>query len=340
MEQAAQGRPLATAIGPRRLGLAAAVRRAPWPTASSVGEAHGRLPDLLEQMRHLYIILMAFAAALFSCGRPDYPTELLPVDSLSEVRPDSAKAVLGRVGQGLEAFDDDARWYYRLLRLKVRGKVYDAFSAVDSAEAFDVLAHYRGEGDSALCYFDRAIRCAKSLRDSVLVNGFVASLASYYISVKDYRKADSCLAPYVSHVNVVDKIPIYGMMAVVCMNTGRYEEGYLYCAEMLSEGTILSKQNACRLILLYYSHHGDMASVSKYVSLLSEYTDSLDKVTAKDVVARMNASYNLAVTFLPLASDGWSGLVGIPIWAAVLWSLPFLADAARFVFEPSSRLKW
>lgn len=310
------------------------------------------------------------------------------------MRPDSAKAVLGRVGQGLEAFDDDARWYYRLLRLKVRGKAYDAFSAADSAEAFDVLAHYRGggdsrllpqayyyagcvardmgnapmaidlfqegmdamrdtadlklrsilnfrtgflllnqgvydhaipyfreslrleslrkdtammafcyeklafvyrdkgEGDSALCYFDRAIRCAKSLRDSVLVNGFVASLASYYISVKDYRKVDSCLAPYVSHVNVVDKIPIYGMMAVVCMNTGRYEEGYLYCAEMLSEGTILSKQNACRLILLYYSHHGDMASVSKYVSLLSEYTDSLDKVTAKDVVARMNASYN------------------------------------------------
>ena len=122
----------------------AAVRRAPWPTASSVGEAHGRLPDLLERMRHLYIILMAFAAALFSCGRPDYPTELLSVDSLSEVRPDSAKAVLGRVGQGLEAFDDDARWYYRLLRLKVRGKAYDAFSAADSAEAFDVLAHYRG----------------------------------------------------------------------------------------------------------------------------------------------------------------------------------------------------
>lgn len=48
----------------------------------------------------------------------------------------------------------------------------------------------------------------------------------------------------------------------------------------------------------------------------------------------------MAVTFLPLASDGWSGLVGIPVWAAVLWSLPFLADAARFVFEPSSRLKW
>lgn len=103
---------------------------------------------------------MAFAAALFSCGRPDYPTELLSVDSLSEVRPDSAKAVLGRVGQGLEAFDDDARWYYRLLRLKVRGKAYDAFSAADSAEAFDVLAHYRGGGDSALCYFERAIRCA------------------------------------------------------------------------------------------------------------------------------------------------------------------------------------
>lgn len=346
------------------------------------------------QMRHLLVILFVSALALLSCGRPDYPAELLAADSLSGVRPDSAKAVLGRVGHGLDAFDDAARWYYRLLRLKVRGKAYDVFTAADSAEAFDILAHYRsggdsrllpqayyyagcvvrdmgnapmaidlfqqgmdamqdttdlelrsilnfrigfllldqgvydhaipyfreslrleslrkdtammafcheklafvyrdkGERDSALCYFDRAIRCANALGDSTFANGFVASLASYYISVKDYRKADSCLAPYLPYVDAVDKIPIYGMMAVVCMNTGRYDEGYSYCSAMLGEGSILSKQNACRMLLLYYSHYGDIENVSKYVSLLSEYTDSLDKVTARDVVARMNTSYN------------------------------------------------
>lgn len=90
------------------------------------------------------------AAALFSCGRPGYPPGLVAADSLSEVNPDSAMAVLGSVERGLKAMDDDALWYYRLLRLKVRGKAYEAFSRADSTEVFAVLDHYRRRGDRHL----------------------------------------------------------------------------------------------------------------------------------------------------------------------------------------------
>ena len=94
--------------------------------------------------------IFILAAALFSCGRPGYPPGLVAADSLSEVSPDSAMAVLGSVERGLKAMDDDALWYYRLLRLKVRGKAYEAFSRADSTEAFAVLDHYRGRGDRHL----------------------------------------------------------------------------------------------------------------------------------------------------------------------------------------------
>ena len=319
------------------------------------------------QMRHLLVILFVSALALLSCGRPDYPAELLAADSLSGVRPDSAKAVLGRVGHGLDAFDDDARWYYRLLRLKVRGKAYDVFTAADSAEAFDILAHYRsggdsrllpqayyyagcvvrdmgnapmaidlfqqgmdamqdttdlelrsilnfrigfllldqgvydhaipyfreslrleslrkdtammafcheklafvyrdkGERDSALCYFDRAIRCANALGDSTFTNGFVASLASYYISVKDYRKADSCLAPYLPYVQNSDMKEMYCMAAITDLYNGNYDTVAYYCDFLLKLGNVYQKKTANRLLSSVNLRKGNVAGAIKNI---------------------------------------------------------------------------
>ena len=346
------------------------------------------------QMRHLLVILFVSALALLSCGRPDYPAELLAADSLSGVRPDSAKAVLGRVGHGLDAFDDDARWYYRLLRLKVRGKAYDVFTAADSAEAFDILAHYRsggdsrllpqayyyagcvvrdmrnapmaidlfqhgmdamqdttdlelrsilnfrigfllldqgvydhaipyfreslrleslrkdtammafcheklafvyrdkGERDSALCYFDRAIRCANALGDSTFANGFVASLASYYISVKDYRKADSCLAPYLPYVQNSDMKEMYCMAAITDLYNGNYDTVAYYCDFLLKLGNVYQKKTANRLLSSVNLRKGNVAGAIKNIYDYEQLSDSVDVINAADVVARMNASYN------------------------------------------------
>lgn len=348
----------------------------------------------MKQMKHLVCAFFILAAALFSCGRPGYPPGLVAADSLSEVNPDSAMAVLGSVERGLKAMDDDALWYYRLLRLKVRGKAYEAFSRADSTEVFAVLDHYRRRGDrhllpqayyyagcvvrdignapmaidlfqqgmdamadttdlklrsilnfqtgfllfeqgvyapavnyfkeslrlerlrkdtammaycyeklaytyedggvcdSALHYHRLAILCAKDSRDSVLYKRMVASMASYYVKSGMYGQADSCLAKYSPYIKEFDRIPFYGMKAIVCMNTGRYDEGYSYCKMMLDDGTVLSKQTACRLLIQYYLRQGAIEKVSKYVTLFSEYSDSLDRLTAKEVVSRMNASYN------------------------------------------------
>ena len=87
---------------------------------------------------------------LLSCGRPDYPRQLAVADSLCEVRPDSAEILLGKLKSQYATFSGDARWYYRLLRLKARGKAYKAFSKADTAEARALLEHYRSGGDRHL----------------------------------------------------------------------------------------------------------------------------------------------------------------------------------------------
>jgi len=48
-------------------------------------------------------------------------------------------------------------------------------------------------GDSVLYYFDKAKSLAETLKDSVLVKRISASMASYYLEINNYAKADNCL---------------------------------------------------------------------------------------------------------------------------------------------------
>lgn len=331
---------------------------------------------------------------LLSCGRPDYPRQLAVADSLCEVRPDSAEILLGKLKSQYATFSGDARWYYRLLRLKARGKAYKAFTKADTAEARVLLEHYRSGGDrhllpqayyyagcvardngnapmaidlfrqameampdttdlkmrsilnfqtgflmlnqwlygpainyfkeslrleqlrkdtamvafcyeklafayedkgepnNALRYFKKAHQTAISLKDSTLESRIVASMASYYINRKDYAKADSCLRPFIKKVSNANKIAFYVMMATVCMNTGKLEDGFSYCKTILNESNGYSKRAVYQLLTKYYSIHDDVKNVAYYLALFNEYTDSVNMAEAKKIIGQTDASYN------------------------------------------------
>ena len=348
----------------------------------------------MKQMKHLVCAFFILAAALFSCGRPGYPPGLVAADSLSEVNPDSAMAVLGSVERGLKAMDDDALWYYRLLRLKVRGKAYEAFSRADSTEVFAVLDHYRRRGDrhllpqayyyagcvvrdignapmaidlfqqgmdamadttdlklrsilnfqtgfllfeqrvyapavnyfkeslrlerlrkdtammaycyeklafvycankmndSTLYYFDQAQQCAESLGDSIAEKGFVASKALYYISIKDYDKADCCLEPYMTHVQNSDFAAMYCMYAITRLYKKDYDQVVYLCDFLLKSGNVYQKKRAYHLLTVVNYHRGNLAKALDCISNYEYFSDSVDALKSAEIVARMNASYN------------------------------------------------
>lgn len=346
-------------------------------------------------MKSIFIFpLIMVLSSLFSCGHQGYPSSLLIADSLCEANPDSAIAFLSGLSSHQSEFDDDSRWYYRLLCLKAKCKAYIKYNEGDKVEAMAVLDHYENSGDrnllsrayyyagsvaydlgdapagveyfqramdaladttdlqfrsalnfrigflllnqgvyapsldyfrtsyqleqirkdtammvyclekqafaymdshkidSALLYFNRAISLAKTQRNSLLVKQITASLASYYIKNSEYSMADSCLAPYMEYVHDADKMVFYGLMADVCMNTGRCDKGNMYCLYLLDKGDVYFKQKACRLLVMYHSARNDVQNASRYIDLYDKYTDSVRVIEAADVVARMNASYN------------------------------------------------
>lgn len=105
-------------------------------------------------MRHVlflfYVLLTSIAIPTFmsSCGNPDYPAVLTRADSLCEANPQEAEKLLEAVAKDTVSMSSDARWYYRLLRLKSADKNYIAPN--NNKEALRIVAHYEDGGDSRL----------------------------------------------------------------------------------------------------------------------------------------------------------------------------------------------
>ena len=97
--------------------------------------------------RYIRPIVCICLACLFllGCGRHEYPRVLVQIDSLADVRPDSAEQVLGDIKHKVTSMADEDQWFYRFLVLKSKVK-QDKFPKNDK-EAKALIGHYEDFSD-------------------------------------------------------------------------------------------------------------------------------------------------------------------------------------------------
>ncbi len=96
---------------------------------------------------YLCLLITVLSAVLAtSCSRTyRYPDKLVSADSLCNVRPDSAFALLKGMKNEVQTFDDDSRWYYRLLLVKASFKALTPLKS--EKEVMEIVRHYEAGGD-------------------------------------------------------------------------------------------------------------------------------------------------------------------------------------------------
>ena len=162
-------------------------------------------------MIHTRTIIIAMLAALLTaaCGRHRYPPALLRADSIVASRPDSAAAMLRRMAADTATWGEDARMYYKLLRIETDDRTYQTPSS-DSAVR-PLLAYYADGGDSRLrprayyaagqvyaemndapqamnCYLE-AIATADSTHDRLLMCKAYTQIGYLYSDMRLYNHA-------------------------------------------------------------------------------------------------------------------------------------------------------
>lgn len=102
----------------------------------------------MKQLVSIVIAIVVASVAFLSCSQPRYPHSLLMADSLAEVRPDSAVALLNRLRPQIESEGRAVRMYHRLLTIKAADKADLLEPCTDSI--LPIVAYYEGRGDKSL----------------------------------------------------------------------------------------------------------------------------------------------------------------------------------------------
>ncbi len=162
------------------------------------------------------------------------------------------------------------------------------YSLRDVAFTFDAI----NQKDSSFYYYNKAYNLAEKYNKYELKEHILGQMAAYYLHAKEYDKMYECLKPNLYHSKRKDKITSYNLAAIMFMRIGMYDSAHYYCNKVLDNGKMTTKQTAIYNLLKIYSQRKDYENIQKMLKLYTLYTDSVNKTTAIESVARMNSLYN------------------------------------------------
>lgn len=162
------------------------------------------------------------------------------------------------------------------------------YSLRDIAFTYDALS----KSDSSRLYYNKAYDLATIYGNNEIQIDIISQMASHFFIAKDYNKMNECLKRSLYSSENTDKTIDYNLAAIMFMRTGMYDSAYYYCNKVLGKGKITTKQTAAYNLIKIYSQRKDYENIQKMLKLYTLYTDSVNKITAIESMARMNSMYN------------------------------------------------
>lgn len=156
-----------------------------------------------------FILLTCLLLCFCACGRKPYPQSLIVADSLANVQPDSAIALLNTMKDSMRAESESTQMYYQLLCIKANDKAYIRHTS-DSLilsvlhyyikkdderhlpEAYYYAGRvYRDLGDApqALAYFAKAIEASPKDANQRLKSKIYSQMGTLFLYQKTYDEA-------------------------------------------------------------------------------------------------------------------------------------------------------
>jgi len=172
----------------------------------------------------------------------------------------------------------------------------DTVSMIECLRTIAATYSCENNRDSCLYYYDKAYNLAAKSKNSKKIYDVLGQMSEFYIEEGDYEKAKKYLMPTLYKDTItINKSSNYNMASNIYFNMNKYDSARYYCKELLKIGTVYAKQEAsCRLLKIYYAEK-DFEEMSQYIDLYRLYTDSINKITATETVARMDAMYNYQI---------------------------------------------
>ena len=155
---------------------------------------------------------------------------------------------------------------------------------------------YRGLDmpDSTLILLDHALRLAKIIDNSKMVNMASSQLSSLYIRLGDFDKAKDYIQPLLlQQIDYTVLSSAYTIAANIYYHTNQFDSAAYYYTQLLEKGTIYSRCTAYeRLAHIALNKWQDSSKALAYTDQYLVLQDSINRITATESIAQMNSLYN------------------------------------------------
>lgn len=172
--------------------------------------------------------------------------------------------------------------------------LHDTVSMVHNL--LDMGYMYRGLDmpDSTLILLDHALRLAKIIDNSKMVNMASSQLSSLYIRLGDFDKAKDYIQPLLlQQIDYTVLSSTYTIAANIYYHTNQFDSAAYYYTQLLEKGTIYSRCTAYeRLAHIALNKWQDSSKALAYTDQYLVLQDSINRITATESIAQMNSLYN------------------------------------------------
>ena len=239
-------------------------------------------------------MLILTGVLVVSCSRHRYPAELTAADSLADVRPDSAVALLKALRPTMDGAPEDTKMYYDLLTIKAEDKTYVTHRS--NKQIMRLVNYYEHGGDKALLpvayyyagrtyadmqdapraldYFQRALDTMKDRKDASLKGKIYSQMGYLYMNQYLYDNAIKTFGmayKYSSEVNDTSSI-IYCLSDIASAFTEK-GQNRLSLKMLLKAHKLAKKKGDISLInfveyymSIRYSSIGEYELAKKYIT--------------------------------------------------------------------------
>lgn len=146
--------------------------------------------------------------------------------------------------------------------------------------------------DSSLFYYNKAYALAKQQKDQRVSLNILGQIASLYTRKNDYTTAYKYIKEALSNIDASNISAFYSIASNIYINTEKPDSAFFYCKELLDVGTVYAKKNACWILTEIYLSKRDVDNAAKYLKMFKVLTDSVDRITVAESVAKINSLYN------------------------------------------------
>ena len=159
----------------------------------------------------------------------------------------------------------------------------------------DIGFAYRGldKPDSTLVLLNEAHKLSLMINNQQMDNRITSQMASLYIQLDSLEKAKAYIRPSLEHPMKNNLSSIYSIAADIYYRLNQFDSTAYYCNELLRLGNLYAKSDAYeRLAHITLNKRKDSSKALAYTDQYLVLQDSINRITATESIAQMNALYN------------------------------------------------